>query len=144
MPTDLSWLAQLRDIHPAPPLDEGRLTALSLLLVLLALLPLLIRVRQWRRRRAWLRHWQAAPWPERHAALRHLTASRWPDLAIQPTPVWLAALETRCGARLSGWAPEWDRWIYGALPVPPAATAAIEAALPRLLAACPAPLRWQP
>ncbi|MGL6562064.1 DUF4381 domain-containing protein [Aeromonas hydrophila] len=140
MPQILNWLAsavpgssiptsplaaQLRDIHPGPPLQlasDPRLLGWWWLLIALlvgAMLILavqsLLRYHRWR----WQLDWQAPDLvPQLQDVLREAVLPRWPEAAVLQGEPWLVFLDTvgldhpLGGSRFRELAPHWSAWLY--------------------------------
>lgn len=140
MPSILNWLAsavpgssvptsplaaQLRDIHPGPPLQlasDPRLLGWWWLLIALlvgAMIILgvqsLLRYHRWRR----LLDWQSPDLvPQLQAVLREAVLPRWPEAASLQGGPWLVFLDTvgldpLGDNRFRELAPHWSAWLYG-------------------------------
>lgn len=135
MPPILNWLAsavpgssvptsplaaQLRDIHPGPPLQlasDPRLLGWWWLLIALlvgAMIILggqsLLRYHRWRRQL----DWQAPDLvPQLQAVLREAVLPRWPEAAALQGAPWLVFLDALGGSRFGELAPHWSAWLYG-------------------------------
>ncbi|WP_323940884.1 DUF4381 domain-containing protein [Aeromonas hydrophila] len=140
MPPILNWLAsavpgssvptsplaaQLRDIHPGPPLQlasDPRLLGWWWLLIALlvgAMIILggqsLLRYHRWRRQL----DWQAPNLvPQLQAVLREAVLPRWPEAAVLQGEPWLVfldslGLDALGGSRFRELAPHWSAWLYG-------------------------------
>lgn len=140
MPPILNWLAsavpgsnvptsplaaQLRDIHPGPPLQlasDPRLLGWWWLLIALLVGTLIIlgvqsllRYRRWRRQL----DWQAPDLvPRLQAVMREAVLPRWPEAASLQGEPWLVFLDSLGldplgGSRFRELAPHWSAWLYG-------------------------------
>jgi hypothetical protein len=145
MPPILSWLAsavpgssvptsplaaQLRDIHPGPPLqlasDPRLLGWWWLLIVLLVGAMIILGVQSLLRYHRWRRQldWQAPDLvPQLQAVLREAVLPRWPEAAVLQGEPWLVFLDSLVldslgldalgGSRFRELAPHWSAWLYG-------------------------------
>ncbi|CAD7537853.1 DUF4381 domain-containing protein [Aeromonas hydrophila] len=135
MPPILNWLAsavpgssiptsplaaQLRDIHPGPPLqlasDPRLLGWWWLLIALLVGAMIILGVQSLLRYHRWRRQldWQAPDLvPQLQAVLREAVLPRWPEAASLQGAPWLAFLDSLGGSRFRELAPHWSAWLYG-------------------------------
>ncbi|HDZ8856742.1 TPA: DUF4381 domain-containing protein [Aeromonas dhakensis] len=140
MPPILNWLAsavpgsnvptsplaaQLRDIHPGPPLqlasDPRLLGWWWLLIALLVGAMIILGVQSLLRYRRWRRQldWQAPDLvPQLQTALREAVLPRWPEAAALQGESWLVfldslGLDSLGGSRFREQAPHWSAWLYG-------------------------------
>lgn len=135
MPPILNWLAsavpgssvptsplaaQLRDIHPGPPLqlaaDPRLLGWWWLLIALLVGAMIILGVQSLLRYRRWRRQldWQAPDLvPQLQAVLREAVLPRWPEAAVLQGAPWLVFLDSLGGSRFRELAPHWSAWLYG-------------------------------
>lgn len=140
MPPILNWLAsavpgssvptsplaaQLRDIHPGPPLQLAYDPRLQgwwwLLIVLLVGAMIILGVQSLLRYRRWRRQldWQAPDLvPQLQAVLREAVLPRWPEAAVLQGEPWLVfldslGLDALGGSRFRELAPHWSAWLYG-------------------------------
>ncbi|MCP1268853.1 DUF4381 domain-containing protein [Aeromonas hydrophila] len=135
MPPILNWLAsavpgssvptsplaaQLRDIHPGPPLqlasDPRLLGWWWLLIALLVGAMIILGVQSLLRYHRWRRQldWQAPDLvPQLQAVLREAVLPRWPEAASLQGEPWLVFLDSLGGSRFRELAPYWSAWLYG-------------------------------
>ncbi|MCS3766897.1 hypothetical protein HNP12_000945 [Aeromonas hydrophila] len=135
MPPILSWLAsavpgssvptsplaaQLRDIHPGPPLqlasDPRLLGWWWLLIALLVGAMIILGVQSLLRYHRWRRQldWQAPDLvPQLQTVLREAVLPRWPEAAVLQGEPWLVFLDSLGGSRFCELAPHWSAWLYG-------------------------------
>lgn len=117
--------AQLRDIHPGPPLqlasDPRLLGWWWLLIALLVGAMIILGVQSMLRYHRWRRQldWQAPDLvPQLQAVLREAVLPRWPEAASLQGAPWLAfldslGLDALGGSRFRELAPHWSAWLYG-------------------------------
>ncbi|MGL5841948.1 MAG: DUF4381 domain-containing protein [Aeromonas hydrophila] len=145
MPSILNWLAsavpgsniptsplaaQLRDIHPGPPLqlasDPRLLGWWWLLIALLVGAMIILGVQSLLRYHRWRRQldWQAPDLvPQLQDVLREAVLPRWPEAAVLQGEPWLVFLDSLVldslrldalgGSRFRELAPHWSAWLYG-------------------------------
>ncbi len=145
MPPILSWLAsavpgssvptsslaaQLRDIHPGPPLqlaaDPRLLGWWWLLIALLVGAMIILGVQSLLRYHRWRQQldWQSPDLvPQLQAVLREVVLPRWPEAAVLQGEPWLVFLDSLVldslgldalgGCRFCELAPHWSAWLYG-------------------------------
>lgn len=122
--------AQLRDIHPGPPLqlaaDPRLLGWWWLLIALLVGAMIILGVQSLLRYHRWRRQldWQAPDLvPQLQAVLREAVLPRWPEAASLQGEPWLVfldslgldslGLDALGGSRFRELAPHWSAWLYG-------------------------------
>lgn len=140
MPPILNWLAsavpgssvptsplaaQLRDIHPGPPLqlasDPRLLGWWWLLIALLVGAMIILGVQSLLRYRRWRRQldWQAPDLvPRLQAVMREAVLPRWPEAASLQGEPWLVFLDSLGldplgSGRFRELVPHWSAWLYG-------------------------------
>lgn len=116
--------AQLRDIHPGPPLqlasDPRLLGWWWLLIALLVGAMIILGVQSLLRYHRWRRQldWQAPDLvPQLQDVLREAVLPRWPEAAVLQGEPWLVfldslGLDALGNSRFRELAPHWSAWLY--------------------------------